>query len=220
MIQTYALVAVCSYLLGSIPFGYILVKLFYKKDIRETGSGNIGATNVMRSGARGLGIATLLLDAAKGAIPVYVTMVGFIYMLTHAGEEARQEAVLVTTISGLCAILGHMFPVWLKFRGGKGVATALGVFLMLGPKAVLVCLLIFAISLAAFRYVSLGSILSAAVFPGVMSYLYPDFRSVWTMLVIVAISCLIIFKHRDNIQRLIAGTENRLGGKKPGGDAQ
>ena len=213
MFQLYSITAVCSYLMGSIPFGYILVKLFRKQDIRESGSGNIGATNVMRSGARVLGILTLILDAAKGAAPVL--------FLSMDSDNARDPlaAMRIAVLSGLCAVIGHLFPVWLRFKGGKGVATALGVFAVLAPKAVLVCLLVFLLTLAAFRYVSLGSILSAAIFPAAASYLYPELQTLPAMLMIVTISCLIIFKHRDNIRRLVAGTENRIGGKKPGGDA-
>src|SRR3954470_1775022 len=116
--KTYIIVAAVSYLLGSIPFGYILVKLFLKQDIRATGSGNIGATNVARSGAKGLAIATLLLDAAKGFAAVLLTLVTFAYAAAHDG----QWALTLAAFAGLCAVLGHMFPVWLRFRGGKGVA--------------------------------------------------------------------------------------------------
>lgn len=216
MTKTYFIVALISYLLGSIPFGYILVKLFHKKDIRETGSGNIGATNVIRSGAKILGIITLALDGGKGALAVWGTLYWFTWALVHD----RPWTLALATFAGLCAFLGHLFPFWLKFKGGKGVATGLGVFAILAPKAVLVCLLVFLLTLAAFRYVSLGSILSAAIFPAAANYLYPEYRNLPMMLMVVTIPCFIISKHHENIRRLIAGTEHRIGGKKPGGDAQ
>lgn len=231
MIKTYLIVALVSYFLGSIPFGYILVKLFHKKDIRETGSGNIGATNVMRSGAKVLGLVTLLLDAAKGILAIFVTNRLFGNHPEYFGVEPLymefgnpvfnfSSYMYQAAFAGMFAVVGHLFPVWLKFKGGKGVATALGVFAVIAPKAVLVCFLVFLLTLAAFRYVSLGSILSAAIFPAVVSFTYPELRTVTFLAMATTISCLIIFKHRDNIRRLIAGTESRLGGKKPGGDAQ
>src|SRR4051812_648594 len=128
--QNYAMIAFIAYLFGSIPFGYILVRLFRKQDIRQTGSGNIGATNVARSGAKGLGIATLVLDAAKGYAAVAIAIVIF-------GEYGNdQDMYLSAVIAGVFAILGHMFPIWLRFKGGKGVATGVGVFLGIAPKAV------------------------------------------------------------------------------------
>src|SRR4051812_6322806 len=159
--KTYIIVALVSYLLGSIPFGYILVKLFLKQDIRDTGSGNIGATNVARSGAKGLAIATLLLDAGKGLL-VTMLLLGFsAYSLIHGGREVAAAVFAFCAFAALCAVLGHMFPVWLKFRGGKGVATAVGAFSLLAPKAVAVALIVFAVTVLATRFVSLGSICAA-----------------------------------------------------------
>src|SRR5215813_10347773 len=136
MLSLYIIVAAVAYLLGSIPFGYLLVKVFRGQDIRQSGSGNIGATNVARSGAKGLGIATLVLDALKGAAAVlFAYFMAFHNDLVIMGTVTPAERQLAAT-AALFAVLGHMFPVWLKFKGGKGVATALGVFVLLFPKAI------------------------------------------------------------------------------------
>ena len=126
------LIAICSYLLGSIPFGYVLVRLFQGADIRERGSGNIGATNVARTSPT-LGLITLLLDAAKGYLAVYLA-----FLFPEALDPFSTQRILIASVAAALAITGHIFPVWLKFRGGKGVATALGSFVWLAPKAVLV----------------------------------------------------------------------------------
>jgi glycerol-3-phosphate acyltransferase PlsY len=209
VIKTYIIVALVSYLLGSIPFGYILVKLFLKQDIRATGSGNIGATNVARSGAKGLAIATLILDAGKGLLAVlWISL-------------AAVDSPLVLNLAafaGLCAVLGHMFPIWLRLRGGKGVATAVGAFVLLAPRALGVALLVFIVVVAITKFVSLGSMLAAVVF-AVAAYFLPA-RNVNAVastefFVIVGItSTFIILKHHENIRRLIAGTESKFGGKK------
>jgi glycerol-3-phosphate acyltransferase PlsY len=199
----YILVAVIAYLLGSIPFGYLLLKTFRKQDVRTIGSGNIGATNVARSGAKGLGIATLVLDALKGFFAV-----SFARMLALDSEPLRYMA-----LAALFAILGHMFPVWLKFKGGKGVATGVGVFLALAPKAVLVVLVIFAAIVAVSRYVSLGSIVASALFPIFFLFMYRSNATPATVLLVCGVAALIIWKHRDNIRRLASGTEHKFGVK-------
>jgi glycerol-3-phosphate acyltransferase PlsY len=218
VIKTYIIVAAVSYLLGSIPFGYILVKLFLKQDIRATGSGNIGATNVARSGAKGLAIATLLLDAAKGFAAVLLTIVTFAYAAAHDA----QWALTLAAFAGLCAVLGHMFPVWLRFRGGKGVATAVGAFALLAPGALSIAMLVFILVTVLTRFVSLGSILASLVFP-IIAYFhppgefsdYPDETTFWIFFTLLGVtSLLIVLKHHENIRRLIAGTENKFGGKK------
>jgi len=201
--KTYIIVALISYLLGSIPFGYILVKLFLKQDIRATGSGNIGATNVARSGAKGLAIATLLLDALKGFIAVGIVL-GTI--------ESYSQDWTFPALAALCSIIGHMFPVWLTFKGGKGVATGVGAFLGLAPAAIGLSLILFVVVVATTRYVSLGSILAAAGFP-FLAYFVRDISGA-ALLLIVLSSGLIILKHHENIRRLIAGTESKFGGKK------
>jgi len=220
----YFYVILGSYLLGSIPFGYILVRLFTGSDVRSIGSGNIGATNVARTGKKGLAIATLALDAAKGYLAVclamyfaYVTLAPNGTAALPNGHDAVVEILLVGAIAALAAVVGHIFTVWLKFKGGKGVATGLGVFLALSPKAVLVALAIFIVILVFTKYVSLGSILSAAVFP--FSFWFFE-RAHGFGAASFACACaaalLIIVRHKENIQRLIAGTENKFGAKKKG----
>ena len=142
-----------AYLLGSIPFGYLLVKIFRKQDIRATGSGNIGATNVARSGAKGLGIATLFLDCGKAFLAVKIAQ--------HISPDNYDLAV----VAAVAAILGHVFPIWLGFRGGKGVASALGVFLALSPAAAGCTFAIFLVIFLITHYVSLASIIGSAFFP-------------------------------------------------------
>ena len=226
MLKTNALVAFISYLLGSIPFGYILVKLFRKQDIRESGSGNIGATNVARSGAKGLAVATLLLDAGKGYLAVQIASMmpwnDFLLNLDRiANYQTRTTAAwapnsTLMAVGALFAILGHVFTVWLKFRGGKGVATGLGAFLALAPKTIVICFVVFLVVVAITRYISLGSILSAAIFPIATYWLYPEVRALPISIMLSTASMLIIIKHHDNIRRLIAGTEHRLGHSKNG----
>lgn len=212
MLTLYLIVAIVGYLLGSIPFGFVLVKLFRGEDVRSTGSGNIGATNVARTGSKGLAVATLALDTFKGMAAVAIAAT-----LAHSGynacsDGACTEPIRLMSAAALAAVLGHMFPVWLKFKGGKGVATALGVFLVLFPKAVLVSLAIFILVVAATRYVSLGSILAAIAFP-IAAYFLGS--SDWeALLPVCVISLMIVLKHHANIGRLLAGNENRFGAPK------
>ena len=192
-----ALTIVWSYLLGSIPFGYILVKLVRGQDIRQSGSGNIGATNVSRT-SPALGILTLVLDALKGLAAVAITRAVF------------PDHPMLTGVAGLSAVIGHIFPVWLKFRGGKGVATGLGAFILLAPKALLAMIALFIGVVLAFRYVSLGSITAVALFP-FLAWLLDGYRNRPRMLASMALAAtLIIAKHHENIRRLLAGTENRF----------
>lgn len=214
----YLIVAAVAYLLGSIPFGYVLVKFVRGEDIRLSGSGNIGATNVARSGAKGLGALTLLLDVLKGAAAVGVAaaLAASSYNRCPGVSSLLHQpcipALRLMSLAALFAVLGHLFPVWLKFKGGKGVATALGVFALLFPKAVLISLVIFIVVLALSRYVSLGSILAALAFPIAALFLYrPD----WIPLVLTAaVSAVVVLKHHQNIRRLITGHENRFGSPK------
>lgn len=198
-----------AYLLGSIPTGYLLMRFVRKQDIRTIGSGNIGATNVLRSGAKGLGAATFLFDVLKGAMAVLVgarlAAVGFPPIPLHNAEA----------LAALCAVLGHMFPIWLSLRGGKGVATAFGVFLVLVPYAALAALALFVVVFALGRYVSLASVLSAAAFPLFAWLIYPWTHNYLILSIIGIVSGLVLVKHWQNIQRLIAGTEYRFGSKKP-----
>jgi len=193
----FVLTAAYSYLLGSIPFGYILVRVFRGQDIRQTGSGNIGATNVSRT-SQGLGALTLILDALKGLSAVAITRLLFPGHDTLLGTAA------------VFAMVGHMFPVWLRFKGGKGVATGLGSFILLTPKSILVMVGIFVVIFLAFRYVSLASILAVALFP-LLAWILESYRDDPAMLALIATaSLLIIVKHRENIRRLLAHTESRF----------
>jgi glycerol-3-phosphate acyltransferase PlsY len=194
--------AVVAYLMGSIPFGFILARVFLGTDVRKIGSGNIGATNVMRTGSKRLGIATLLLDAAKGYAAVYVATV------IYSGPGDDPTRYRVAGIAAICAILGHVFPVWLKFKGGKGVATGVGVFLALAPKTVGVVLIVFILIVAISRYVSLASMLASALFPIVAMLLERNGPILLPFMIGAAI--VIIAKHHANIRRLLSGTENRL----------
>ncbi len=197
---------VIAYFLGSIPFGYLLVRWQRGIDIRTTGSGSIGATNVMRNlGLVGF-VSTFLLDFAKGAGAV----------LLAARLTSADPHWIVT--AAVASIAGHCFPVWLKFRGGKGIATAGGAFAVLAPTHVFVVLVIFALIVSIWRYVSLGSIISAAAFP-VLLYTYD--RSSPPIVIGAAVSAMmIIARHRSNIRRLLNGTERKVGRKKSADKSQ
>ncbi len=193
-----------AYLLGSIPFGYLLVRVFRGEDIRASGSGNIGATNVARSGAKGLGIATLVLDTFKGWLAVDITQ----RLAHHYGTWPQNHDVIA--LAALFAVLGHMFPVWLGFRGGKGVATALGVFLAMMPLTALFALAVFAVVFLLTRFVSLASIVGAVVL-AVLAVYFDTPRRMVVDVAYLAIALLVIWKHGGNIQRLRAGTEPKFG---------
>ncbi len=207
----YIATAAIAYLLGSVPFGYILVRAFHGGDVRESGSGNIGATNVARS-SPALGALTLLLDAIKGLLGVAA---GWL-LAAGAGRhgDAQSTLYIFASISAVFAVIGHIFPVWLKFRGGKGVATSVGVFLALAPKTLLLAVALFVALVAAFRYVSLGSIIAAVAFPFIAFGLHDYHSSPEIMAAISIISALVILKHRENIRRLLAGTEDRFALKR------
>jgi glycerol-3-phosphate acyltransferase PlsY len=206
---SYLLVALATYLLGSIPFGFLLVWLFRKEDIRSKGSGNIGATNVVRSGAKGLGALTFLLDAVKGYVAVLVA----IEIAGLPGLAAVPRAN-VAAVAALCAVLGHMYTVWLGFKGGKGVATAFGLFVALAPWAALASLGVFIVVFALSRYVSLASILGAAGFPLFALLLGHEDFGIWLTAVIFLVPAIVIVKHHQNIGRLVHGTEYRFGKAK------
>lgn len=199
---TYLVTALVSYLCGSIPFGYLLVRLIRGEDIRKTGSGNIGATNVSRRSPM-LGVLTLLLDALKGLAPAMLS-------LEWARYRFFGPAYALASVAAFFAIAGHIFPIWLKFRGGKGVATGLGSWIGLAPRGVLVMVVVFVLMVALFRYISLGSITAAAIFP-LAARLLHDYHATPAMLwFITASSLLIIAKHHANIQRLLVGTETKF----------
>lgn len=202
------LIAVASYLFGSIPTGYLLMRLFRHEDIRSIGSGNIGATNVLRSGGKGLGAATFLLDMLKGCTAVWLG--GFLGALLLPTVPMRSAQAL----AALCAVLGHIFTLWLRFRGGKGVAVGFGVFLVAAPWAALAAITVFAVVLYFSRYVSLASILGAACFPVFAWFMVTGNKPPAYVAVEFAVSLLIIVKHHQNIRRLLAGTESRFGARK------
>ncbi len=187
----------CSYLLGAVPFGYLIYLAMEKKDIRTVGSGNIGATNVLRSKGLGAALLTVVLDVGKGVLPV-------VYGQAHFASP------LPVIAGGAAAVLGHMFPVYIKFRGGKGVSPLVGVFLVFQWTALVVFLLVFVTAIALTRYVSLGSLLGVtALFIVVLLT-----RGSEVVLVVLLLVLLIFFRHRTNIRRLWAGTENTLSFRK------
>jgi acyl phosphate:glycerol-3-phosphate acyltransferase len=191
------ILALAGYLIGSIPFGLIFAKILGGKDVREHGSGNIGATNVSRVAGPLAGILTLFLDAAKGAAAVWLA------------ARFSDHASIAMMFAGIAALIGHCFPFWLKFRGGKGVATALGIYLALCPLAALVAVVLFVLVVAFWRYVSLGSLTAAAAMPLFTYFLWAPGHApplVITLGTLFA-SILIFYKHDANLQRLVDGTE-------------
>lgn len=196
------LAIVIAYLVGGIPFGFVLVKLTTGKDVRASGSGNIGATNVLRTTGRGVAVAVLILDIAKGFFAVWLA--GY---LTNASPYWMSAAALAV-------MAGHAFPVFLKFKGGKAVASFIGAFLYLTPLPLFAVLIVFVIVVAASRTISAGSILAAATFPlGVWLILHPAEPVVLASLIAGA---FIVYRHRANLERLRAGTENVFAWKSPG----
>lgn len=203
---TLGLVTIAGYLLGSIPFGVLLTRAFGAGDVRNIGSGNIGATNVLRTGRKDLAIATLLLDAGKGAVALllarYIT-----------GSE------VAAALAGGAAFLGHLYPVWLKFKGGKGVATFFGLMLAAHWPLGLVAALIWLVCAFAFRISSLSALIASAVTPligitSVASMGFPIAKPIYLLAIFAAV--LIWFRHHENIGRLIKGQEPKIGGKKAG----
>jgi glycerol-3-phosphate acyltransferase PlsY len=197
-------IPVAAYFLGSIPFGLLLAKLFGGSDVRKAGSGNIGATNVARVAGPVAGILTLLLDAAKGSAAVVLA------------ARLTNESAMWMMVAGFLALIGHCFPVWLRFKGGKGVATAAGVFLALCPPAMLGALLLFILVVAFWRYVSLGSIAAAAAIPLLMYLLWAPHHAPPHVVTFgsLAIAMLVIYKHDANIQRLVEGEEPKFSSRK------
>jgi glycerol-3-phosphate acyltransferase PlsY len=183
---------VVCYLIGSIPFGLILTRLYGAGDLRSIGSGNIGATNVLRTGRKGLALATLVLDALKGALPVWLA--------------ARYLGPDMAIVAGLGAVLGHCFPLWLRFNGGKGVATAAGVVLTLTPIAGMLALALFIIIVCTSRYVSLASVL-AAIAASPLAYFLGQVQAA-ELYILLAI--IIVLKHQANLRRLAAGEESKV----------
>jgi glycerol-3-phosphate acyltransferase PlsY len=186
---------VAAYLLGSIPVGVVLSKL-KGQDPRKAGSGNIGATNVMRTAGKGIGILTLAGDILKGLLPTWLAI-------------AYGQTAIVAAACGLAAFAGHLWPIYLRFKGGKGVATALGLFLALKPAVIPILLAVFIVVLLKWRYVSLGSLVGTALMP-LLLLLFGS--SVEYIIVSLIVGLLIYYKHRDNIKRLLSGTEHKFRG--------
>src|SRR3984957_7106524 len=197
-------IVVTAYILGSIPFGILITRIFGGKDIRTSGSGNIGAANVTRVAGPAAGVATLLLDTSKGYAAVWL-----------AARYSRDSATGMM-IAGLAVLLGHCFPIWLNFKGGKGVATALGVFLALCAPAAIAALALFALVTAWWKYVSLGSIAAAAAMPLLIYFLWAPHHAPPTTIIFgtMAAILLIIYKHDANIQRLVEGVEPKFSAGK------
>ncbi len=189
--------AVAGYLIGAVPFGVVLTRLAGAGDLRQIGSGNIGATNVLRTGKKGLALAVLILDALKGGLPAGLAFAWF-------GPDMAKVVALAT-------VVGHCWPVYLRFRGGKGVATAAGVLFALAPLVAVVALAAFAAVVALTRYVSLGSLTAAAAAPlAAYGFGYAQYQELFAL-----IALIVLVKHAGNVRRLLQGTENKLGAKKP-----
>lgn len=208
----YLLVALVAYLIGSVPTGYLVARA-RGVDIRSHGSGNIGATNVLRVLGKPAGILVLVLDALKGATAVLLAPRIF------ASWVSPEEATLyLPLVAGIGAILGHNYTCWLRFKGGKGVATSGGVLAALVPLAFLITLATWILVIAISRYVSLGSVIAAAVLPFATAFTHARTQAHWPLLALTAvIGLLVIWSHRANILRLRAGTESRLGAPRPPG---
>jgi acyl phosphate:glycerol-3-phosphate acyltransferase len=210
------LAIIVAYLLGSIPFGYLVVRAKEGGDIRQTGSGGTGATNVSRRAGKAAGVLTLLLDALKGAAAVLIAML--VVSTPEAGAVGvaalQPSAAWWVAAAALAVMIGHIFPVWLKFRGGKGVATGVGVFLILMPAIVGVAALIFVGIVLLTRYVSLGSIVATLSIPGLTllkhEFVAPQSNFAPLMTVAVVGALLIVFAHRENVERLVQGRENKF----------
>jgi glycerol-3-phosphate acyltransferase PlsY len=197
MARTFLLLT-ASYLIGSIPFSYLVARWFGVGDVRRVGSGNVGATNVMRSAGKTAGALAFLLDAAKGGAATYLV------------KRMVPGDVLIPSLAAIAAVLGHVFPVWLRFRGGKGVATGAGAFLPLAPLAAGLAMVVFAVTLAVSRYVSVSSIVATTSLP-LLAALFGAPPAVW----LSAALCVgvIVAKHRPNLARLARGEERRVGRK-------
>lgn len=210
---TYIIVAVIAYLIGSINFSIILSKKMAGFDIREKGSGNAGTTNMLRSVGKKAALITLICDILKGVVSILIAVL--------AGKIIKNlDNALLVQLAGIFVIIGHTFPVFFKFKGGKGIATALGVLLMINWQIGLICLIFALVLMALTKMVSVGSIAAAILFPILVAfidqnYIVPTSNSNWSYLVFsIIIALLVIFNHRANVQRILNGTENRLSFKK------
>lgn len=210
---TYIIVAVIAYLIGSINFSIILSKKMAGFDIREKGSGNAGTTNMLRSVGKKAAVITLICDILKGVVSILIAVL--------AGKIIKNlDNALLVQLSGIFVIIGHTFPVFFKFKGGKGIATALGVLLMINWQIGLICLIFALVLMALTKMVSVGSIAAAILFPILVAFIDQNYivqtsNSNWSYLVFsIIVALLVIFNHRANVQRILNGTENRLSFKK------
>ena len=194
-------IALFGYLLGSVPFGVVFTKLFSQVDPRKTGSKNIGATNIFRTAGKTLGILTLIADVLKGAVP---TVMAMRWCLT---EQWGLSQHMWIAIAGLSPFLGHVFPIFLGFKGGKGVATALGIYLPISTISVLIECFVFLGMVWKWRFISLGSITCAVTIPILIAFFRSDSQAYFILSVIIG--ALILFRHQSNISRLLQGTENK-----------
>lgn len=197
---------VIAYLLGSLPTSYLIGRIFFGADIRATGSGNTGATNALRTFGPKVGAIVLIIDVLKGVAAILIAR--YLMRQTSMGYGFN----LIESLSGLFVIIGHVYSVWLKFKGGKGVATAAGVFFTLMPLPVIFCLVLFAYIVYTTKYVSLGSVLAAGslFIIELVSQLIMKFHNLPRLLLILIIAVLIIFRHKSNVKRLLSGSENKI----------
>lgn len=198
-IVRYSFAIILAYLIGAVPFGLLFTKVFSGVDVRSVGSGNIGATNVLRAAGKKAAVFTLLADCLKGIVPVLI-----IRLWLH------DDALAVLT--GIAAVLGHNFPMYLGFKGGKGVATSYGVILAMTPLLGLVCLLIWLGAALVWRYSSLSALISFLAYPFLVFSWFPESKALGSLALFLA--GMIYFRHRENIKRLVAGTESKIGEKK------
>jgi acyl phosphate:glycerol-3-phosphate acyltransferase len=210
-----AVLLAVAYLVGSIPFSYLIARLFAGKDVRQEGSGNVGATNVARTAGKLAGVLALAGDLLKGVAIILIArwLVARPEWPYAAGPQPWESREMWVALAGLIAILGHMFPVWLRFHGGKGVATAGGVILALDPRVFAAAVLVFAIIVLLSRMVSLASIVTAASIPLLFRFVALD-SPYWRTVISIGIALAVIVKHHSNIARLAGGKERKLGRKK------
>ena len=216
-VTCYIIIAVAAYLFGSIPFGFVAAKV-KGIDIRSVGSGNIGATNAMRVLGKPAGIFVLLMDALKGyaACAFVPTLIYNLLCATNWEDVLQNQPIEIQlrfkVLAGICAVLGHNYTCWLKFKGGKGIATTAGVYIALALWPLLIALVVFIVAVAVTRYISVGSLSGAIALPAAVWAMPP--HNLLLGIVTTALGALAIYKHKSNIQRLMAGTENRFGKKK------
>ena len=210
---TYIIIAVIAYLRGSINFSIVLSKRMAGFDIREKGSGNAGTTNMLRAVGKKAAVITLICDILKGVVSILIAVL--------AGKIVKNlDNALLVQLAGIFVIIGHTFPVFFKFKGGKGIATALGVLLMINWQIGLICLIFALVLMALTKMVSVGSIAAAILFPILVAFIDQNYivqtsNSNWSYLVFsIIVALLVIFNHRANVQRILNGTENRLSFKK------